>query len=183
MGNEAELTRHVVQGLDDLQAFLAHPIGIRAIGSVVGAYALISLANFLLRFEGVRQAKNHGMTGEMMYRLNLAIVLFIAVVALGAFLKLSDGVESLTPYNIAYQPLQAVLAVITVGLLLFNYGDMITNAFDKKKEYKTSLAYRLCKLYEVTSKRGVNVFELLIIPIAFFIPWLGVLNQLSQSLR
>ncbi len=150
-------------------------------GSVVGAYALISLTNFILKFEGVKQAKNHSMTGEMVYRLNLAIVLFIVVVGLGAFLQLSQGVESLAPYNIAYRPLHAVLAVITVGLLLFNYGDMIRRDFEK--EYKTSLTYRLGKLYQQTSKRGINVFELLLIPLAFFVPWLNVLSQLSQSLR
>lgn len=160
-----------VTALDQVTTFVAHPYGVKAIGSVTATYAVISLFEFVRKYERVKHIKKAALSKVMVFRFNLAAWLFFTLLALGAFLKLTADDVAWETFNKYYRPMQAILAIATLWLLIQNYLDLIRDSRDPSKNYKTTLAQRIMGLHKISKDRGIRTRELFAVPILFLFPW------------
>jgi hypothetical protein len=157
--------------LEQVTTFVAHPYGVKAIGSVTLTYAVISFFEFVQKYERVKHIKKAALSKVMVFRFNLAAWLFFILLVLGAFLKLTADDVAWESFNKYYRPMQAILAIATLWLLIQNYLDLLRNSRDPSKKYKTSLAQRLKGLHQISEGRGIRTSELFFVPILFLFPW------------
>lgn len=163
-------------GLSNLETAVASDVARWTAGIGLCGYTANRLYTMLANYKRLPWARSKGITAQMHFRFNSAIWLFAAVTLTGGALNVIADIKELGCYHLAYKPLHALMAFSCAGLIVFNYGQMIWRGFEQ--EALGRVWGRIAYAYTLTRSRGVNLFELLLIPLVFFFPWIGAVQAL-----
>jgi|CXWL01.1.fsa_nt_gi branched-subunit amino acid ABC-type transport system permease component len=161
-----------LQDADKLLATLRNFVEFHSTITIMGAwlfvYGLDRLVAVWRSWSWLPWAKSKGVTQPMVQRFNLVLVLFLPLTIFGGVLNLIKPVPELSNYYNAYRPLHALIATVCAGLIIFNFGQMVTRAVEQGKT--TRLWRRLSYSYDAIADRGVALVPLIATPVVFFLP-------------
>ncbi len=151
--------------LSDVISWLRDPDFSFWAGMGLGLYGYIRLWNLvgaLKRNGAAPLALKKGMTVRIYLCVNISIVLFALTIAIQTASGLTSIVKELELAALTLDSVATFAALLTLFYISIAYGTMISRS--AKKEYQSPLRQRLQHMHQFYKMRGLNEFEVILIP-------------------